>query len=735
MFGFVTLNADLIITQWSDYLTALTGIHPSQVIGKPLLQLFPDLHERGIDIAIQHVLETGAPLNLSRILHRYIFPAQNGTLVEQSALIHPLLQGDQVIGVILNIQDVSDRSLIELELSHRLRLLEALRAIDRFSIADDLHAALQHTVKAAVDLLGVSRGNLCLFEDGKCLRFTSEPALSETSQNCSECGICIRLKETRRPLRVFEPSANPWVPAVYAEAQALLAVPLLGHDQMLGTLLVAADSPTRITGTAVEILESLAGAAAGAILAHHLRQNERRRMQALEIIYQASAQLRSANSFAEILQQSLTLAVQLVGAAGGLLWMPSKDRRTLEAVLQYNLPAETLQMRLPVDKSLAGEVFSKGAPLQFSSSEIQPSSEAAIPAAMEETLRLLPGWMYAPLSAEGSSLGVMGVCSDAPQKFGNESLQALQTIAEITAVTLQRVQNLERANRRGQQLAYLNEVSQRLAAVSDVQEAYRAVAHCLVNELGYALAVISERDPAARGLVLRIVHSRDGKPHPVPERIPYGVSITSEVFDTGQSLLLNRVAGDPRYLKLADFPAGSQLCVPVWQDGVLTAVITVEHPEENAFDETDLNVLHVMAAHLGAAMSNIGRYQRMAAMAARPQADISTEGVVIRDMNGKILYVSQAVRALTDQLEGGVFERSSEFFELLSRLPSPQDVEAWKALAQAPILRDLHLPAKTGGFLDFHLTISPILDADGRPLGLLNVIKKIDPSNLIGSSA
>lgn len=656
MFGFVTLNADLVITQWSEYLATLTGVHPSQAVGKNLFQLFPDLRERGIDVAIQHVFETGAPLSLSRIFHQYVFPAKDGTLVEQSALIHPLIQANQVIGVILNIQDVSDRTQLEMELINRLRLFEALHSIDQFSMAENLEAALQLTVEAATSLLQVNFCNLCLIE-GQCRRYASSPETLNPSWDCSQCGICAEIQTTAQPLRIFNPATNPIVPPVYARAGALAAVPLKGNNQVLGTLVVGAESPSQIMGDALGMLAPLADAAASAIISNRAHRQERQRMRELEILHLVSLQLRSVNSVGEVLQRSLEQAILLVEATGGMVLVPSKDGQFLEVAQIKNLPEAARQMRLSMEGSVAGKVFCSPEPASFILNDCLQINDYILSDAMQEIARTFPSWMYAPLNANGAPLGVLAVCAAEPHKFSNEMLKPFGTLTEIVAVAAQRMINLEKANQRSHQLALLNELSKRLSATQGIQEVYSMVVQSLVNDFGYALAVVTERDAPTQKLILRAIQSQSKLEFPPGTRIPYGIGITSTVFDSGQSLILNRVADDPRYFKIGDFSAGSQLSVPVMVDGITTAVITVEQPEVNAFDSSDLDVIQVMAAHLGVAVSNIRRHQNLSTLASRLQVfDQAIHQITSRPDTGSILQtLLEASATLVPFERGGVF--------------------------------------------------------------------------------
>lgn len=656
MFGFVTLTTGHIITQWSEYLTMLTGLPPGEAVGRNLFQLFPDLKDRGIDTAIQHVIETGAPLSLSRILHRYIFTAKDGSTPEQSALIHPLTQANQVVGVILNIQDVSDRSQIEAELQNRVRLLEALREIDRLSMAGDLSGALQTAVDAASDLVWGQTVLLCLALDDERLRFTAHRA-ANPAMACQACGLCDELKRTKKPLRILTPANHPLVPAEFASAQALLIFPLLENDNYLGTMILKSDLSSHVMGDAPEILMSLSGAAARAMVDSRNRQAQQNRIAELEIIHSISSQLRGAVSRQEIVESGLKHAVQLVKGDGGIVLLQAAEPDEFRVEQAYRLPDEVFQMRPKVHGTFSGQAFETRSPVQVNDILKQYAEPQHIPEAMRAFLEKYPNWIFAPFIADNACLGVLGICKSAEHQFTRADQNLLTTITEIVAVALQRSIHLENAERRANQLAIMNDISQQLANVIKVDDAYSIVVNSLVERFHYALAAITEMDKKTGELVLRAVSVREGAHLNRADRLPGGSGITSAVLRDGRSQLNNHAAQDPRYLSISDLPPGSELCVPVLVDQDIAAAISIEQPFPNAFDTPDQDAVMTMAAHLGLAMSNIQRFERISQTAARLTIVERTMRQIAQNPTPATILQSllKATREMVPFRRGGVF--------------------------------------------------------------------------------
>lgn len=114
-FGIFTTDSDLRIRSWNHWLASHSGMLPAQVIGRPLLEVFPDLQERRLIPRFKRALE-GEISVLSTALHKHLLPLpvtmQAGSLrnMLQTARIAPLPGDDGgIAGTITIIEDVTQR--------------------------------------------------------------------------------------------------------------------------------------------------------------------------------------------------------------------------------------------------------------------------------------------------------------------------------------------------------------------------------------------------------------------------------------------------------------------------------------------------------------------------------------------------------------------------------------------------------------------------------------------------
>jgi PAS domain S-box-containing protein len=113
-YGVVTLDKAFQIQTWNHWMELHSGLKLADVAGKNLVALFPDLEERRLVSHFERALQGEASV-LSTALHRYLLPLpspfREGGLEHmlQTARIAPLFSAGNVCGIVLVIEDVTQR--------------------------------------------------------------------------------------------------------------------------------------------------------------------------------------------------------------------------------------------------------------------------------------------------------------------------------------------------------------------------------------------------------------------------------------------------------------------------------------------------------------------------------------------------------------------------------------------------------------------------------------------------
>jgi HEAT repeat protein len=141
--GVFTTDTNLVIQVWDATLARLTGISEESASGQALTAVLSDLEQRGIWKRFQRALNQGSVEVLAPAFHHYLIPCAPLTpskcfdRMQQRVTIAPLRDGDSVAGLIVTVEDVTERLERERELAQRLA---AADEATRLSAAETLSA-------------------------------------------------------------------------------------------------------------------------------------------------------------------------------------------------------------------------------------------------------------------------------------------------------------------------------------------------------------------------------------------------------------------------------------------------------------------------------------------------------------------------------------------------------------------------------------------------------------------
>ncbi|HEU4506727.1 MAG TPA: HEAT repeat domain-containing protein [Pyrinomonadaceae bacterium] len=124
--GVFTTDVNLVVQVWDATLAQLTGISEESAQGQSLPALLPDLEQRGLLKRFQRSLDEGVIELLAPAFHHYLIacapvtPAKHFDNMQQHVTIAPLREDDTIAGLIVTVEDVTDRLEHERELAMRL---------------------------------------------------------------------------------------------------------------------------------------------------------------------------------------------------------------------------------------------------------------------------------------------------------------------------------------------------------------------------------------------------------------------------------------------------------------------------------------------------------------------------------------------------------------------------------------------------------------------------------------
>jgi signal transduction histidine kinase/CheY-like chemotaxis protein len=152
--GIMITDADLVVRGWNQWLHSYAEHRRSEVIGRHLFEVWPDLVVRGLDQHYHDAL-AGQVRVVAQALHGYLLRMPKRlkdvsfSCMPQSARIAPLSLDGRVVGTITVIEDVSDRMIREADLREQIESLKVARstAEDAVRIKDEFLATLSHELR------------------------------------------------------------------------------------------------------------------------------------------------------------------------------------------------------------------------------------------------------------------------------------------------------------------------------------------------------------------------------------------------------------------------------------------------------------------------------------------------------------------------------------------------------------------------------------------------------------
>jgi len=318
---------------------------------------------------------------------------------------------------------------------------EALRAtMADLSAQLELGSLLQAVLDRAVSLLGVSHGELAIYDSAA---EALEVVASHNVGRRDTAGTRLRLGEgtmgrvaqTREPLIIDRYQEWEGRSPQYAEVEfhGVITAPLLVGGQLVGTIAFMDKDPTRRFGEAdLRLLNLFAPQAAIAIANARLFTAERRRAEEQRALLDTMQDLSGELELPRVLQGVLDRAVTLLDVTGGELATFDEARRDLVIVASHHMGTNAVGARMALGEGAMGRVAETHEPL------IIPRYQEWVGRSGQYTQHTVQTVVAVPLLIGARLVGVIAsVHSDARRVFGSADLQLLQLFAPQAAIAIE----------------------------------------------------------------------------------------------------------------------------------------------------------------------------------------------------------------------------------------------------------------------------------------------------------
>ncbi|MFQ5343690.1 MAG: GAF domain-containing protein, partial [Anaerolineae bacterium] len=459
------------------------------------------------------VAQTGEPLNIDDYR---IWPGRAAAYEEDqpftAVLSAPMIWHGQVTGVIHVLHDVERRRFTQADLElltqfanqaaiavEDARLLEAERRradeLDalRETLADisaelELPKLLHTVLQRAVTLLGVTGGDLGLYDEEKqevviVQSYNMGKDYAGTRLALGE-GAMGRVAQTGEPVIVDDYTTWEDRSPQYAEGPwlAVMATPLMARGRLIGALgIVDADPVRRFTPSDVHRLSLFADQAAIVVEKARLLEEAQVRARRQAALVQLSADLAATLDDEEVCHRVVQGLHDTLGYAYQGIFLV--DETTGERVCHASMgwPDAPADWRIPPGQGITERVLLDGQ-LHYTPDVTQePDYIPGLGSSAE---------VDAPIYVGGKVIGVLAVESREPHAFGPEDFEVIESAANQAGIAISNARSLEVARRRAQEAETLRQAGAVVAATLQQDEAIQRILEQLERVVPYDSASV-----------------------------------------------------------------------------------------------------------------------------------------------------------------------------------------------------------------------------------------------------
>ncbi len=624
--GIVVLDRDLRVRRVNGYMREHYG-WSEDALGQPLFEYRPD-YERFLRQPVAVALERGEPQAQYEIERG----GGNGHRSIRNYYVYPMQEGRTVTGIVLLVEDITERALLEADLSSRAMQMAALSEVSS-QITSTLEA--DQVVQLILDALdrvipydGVSlwlrspeREELAIVA-ARGYRDPDSPDAAELAGlrvEIAHSPLFREMAERAEVINAGDVSAGdkrfPYgAAAVYKN---WLGAPLISKGRVVGVLTLEKREPHYYTAIHEQLALTFASQAAVALDNAQLFEETRARATALDeqaqrlaLLNRVSLALAQSLDMENILEIALRETAIALDVAEGSAMQIDHPGQVGRAVVDYprgdTPPDKAFEL---ADSPIFERVRDSLIPLVIENVAADPHCDE-----LRAMMRRpdVSSTMLVPLVIGGIVIGIVRLDSVEPRQFSLAQIELAQTIASQAAIAVQNASLFEQSSIRTRELETLFESAQATAVTLDLDEVARRVAEQVLGALRADAAGVFLWDDVNNRLELRgaaRAEPESGPPAPLGER--------SNVLDyplreraLRERRLIAARAGDPDLAPgeaalFAARGASGRLLLPLVVNEVSIGLVEVETLDPKRFFKSEeMRLARTLASQAAIAIEN-----------------------------------------------------------------------------------------------------------------------------------
>jgi PAS domain S-box-containing protein len=589
--GFTLVDEQGTIIEWNRACEEIRGLSADEVFGRASWDvqyemLLPELrtpqhYERAKQMTLDALRIGQSPL-FNDVVEAEVM-RQDGMRQFVQQTIFPI-KTDRGYRIGSITRDVTERKRNDAINASRLHLMQ-------FAVTHSLDELLEETLNEAEKLCDSLIGFYHFVEDDQETLTLQNWSTRTKAEFCqaegkglhyaiSEAGAWVDCVYQRKPVIHNDYASLPHrkgMPAGHAEVVRELVVPVL-RGEKIKAILGVGNKASDYMAQDVEAVSLLAD------LAWEIAE----RKMAEEALHRLNRELQALSNCNQVLQQSNDLLRAIIEAA------PT-------AIIGLDLEGKVQTVWNPAAEKMLG----------WSAQEAMGRFLPSVPVDKEEEFRQFRERIRSGQTLNGVEVqrqrrdGTLidhSLCASPLHDVEGRIVGSVAVLVDIT----ERKRAEHALHQRASQLALLNEVGRRVAALLDLDEVLDRAAR-LVRELFdfHHVGLFTQAEGEDR-LVMRASAGEFAPLFPPDHSVALGQGMVGWVGLHGETLLANDVDAESRYLNSYPerLPTRSELSVPIQTAGKIVGVLDVQSPQPNAFDQNDIVVLETLASQIAVAIEN-----------------------------------------------------------------------------------------------------------------------------------
>jgi len=331
---------------------------------------------------------------------------------------------------------------------------------------------------------------------------------------------------------------------------------------------------------------------------------ENKKMKQLKIFEEIGAKLKKGFSLKDFLLSALLIAQEGFGFYHGAVLLEEDGKLRIAAAIGY--PKEivkTLLVDIEKGEGITGTVAKERRTIVVKNVS---KDKRYIPAVVGTKSEIAT-----PIIASNSLLGVLNFESPELDAFDKADVKSIETIASLIGAAILNHKLYREVKEKLEKLSLLYRLGREFSKTIDLSDLLPLITSLIKENLhfDYVSILLKNKDG-----YLRAKQTSNGYPEELKKNfkvsIEKGEGITGSAAKSGETIILNNVKEDERYIEVTP-GIKSEIAVPLKIKGKVIGVINVESSIKDKFTEESKKVLEIIASETAIAIENALLYEQM----------------------------------------------------------------------------------------------------------------------------